>query len=65
MTIISKTILSFSDLNQAEMLMSSLKQLIKKQNSENQNLQDKIFSLELQNRHLVNENIELLKENKK
>ena len=45
--------------------MSGLKQIIEKQNSENQNLQNKVFSLEMENKMLADKNSELLKENKK
>ena len=52
-------------MNEAEFLMSCLKKLIEKQNSEAERLQDNIFSLEKENKHLVDKNVELLKETKK
>ena len=55
----------FLDLNQAEFLMSCLKQLIEKQNSENQSLQDKNCSLEIENKILADKNTELLEQIKK
>ena len=55
----------FLDLSQAEFLMSCLKQLIEKQNTENQNLQNKNCSLEKENRILADRNIELLEQIKK
>ena len=55
----------FLDLNQAEFLMSCLKQLIEKQNSENQNLQDKNCSLERENKILADKNTVLLEQIKK
>ena len=55
----------FFNLNQAEFLMSCLKQLIEKQNSENQNLQDKNCSLERENKILADKNTVLLEQIKK
>ena len=55
----------FLNLNQAEFLMSCLKQLIEKQNSENQNLQDKNCSLERENKILADKNTVLLEQIKK
>ena len=55
----------FLDLNQAEFLMSCLKQLIEKQNTENQSLQVKNCSLEKENKILANKNTELLEQIKK
>ena len=45
--------------------MSCLKQLIEKQNSENQSLQDKNCSLEIENKFLADKNTELLEQIKK
>ena len=45
--------------------MSCLKQLIEKQNSENQNLQDKNCSLERENKILADKNTVLLEQIKK
>ena len=45
--------------------MSCLKQLIEKQNSENQSLQDKNCSLEKENETLADKNTELLEQIKK
>ena len=60
-----KFLLKILDINQAEFLMSCLKQLIEKQNSENQYLQDTNSSLKKENKNLVEKNIKLLKLNKK
>ena len=60
-----KFLLKILDINQAEVLMSCLKQLIEKQNSENQYLQDTNSSLKKENKNLVEKNIKLLKLNKK
>ena len=61
----SNNLLYFLDLNQAEFLMSCFKQLVEKQNSENQNLQDKNCSLERENKILADKNAELLAQIKK
>ena len=53
------------DLSQAEFLMSCLKQLIEKQNSENEKLQEKNCSLEKENKVLADKNTELLEQIKK
>ena len=53
------------DLNQAEFLMSCLKQLIEKQNSENEKLQEKNCSLEKENKFLDDKCTELLEQMKK
>ena len=55
----------FSDLNPAEFVMSGLKQIIEKQNSENKVLLDKIFSLERKNKSLADKNTELLQQMEK
>ena len=55
----------FLDLSQAEFLMSCLKQLIEKQNSENEKLQEKNCSLEKENKVLADKNTELLEQIKK
>ena len=52
-------------MNQAELLMTGLKHIIQKQNTENQNLENKNCSLEMDNKILADKNTELLIENKK
>ena len=45
--------------------MSCLKQLIEKQNTENQNLKDKNCSLQMKNKILTDKNVELLEQIKR
>ena len=52
-------------MNQAELLMTGLKHIIQKQITENQNLENKNCSLEMDNKILADKNTELLNENKK
>ena len=55
----------YLDINQAEFLMSCLKQLIEKQNSENKKLQEKNCNLEKENKYLADKNTDLLEQMKK
>ena len=52
-----------SDLNQAQWLLSNIKQLIKKQNDEISQLHKKVVKLQIVNEMLVDANVEILCKN--
>ena len=55
----------FLGLNQAEILMSSLKQIIEKLHHENKKFQSKNHILRMENENLASTNVNLLEEMKK
>ena len=63
MKLLKLILVLLADLNQAQILFSNLKQLIKKQNDEISQLHNKVVKLQMEKEMLVDTNVEILSKN--